>query len=412
VWNKHFENAQQPPAATTRPGYYFCPNALNDTPLIQYTHAGPTVFVVSIDGKLHALNIVNGEDRFPPVAFVPAFSKNWSLNGAKGVVYTGISQGCAAAKSGVYALDTESADKKPIFFESAPFGAGIWGRGGVSIGTDGAVFTATGDGTPNPEQGRYSDAVVELAPKTLQVVDYYMPSNAAYLTRKDLDIGNMTPGIFSFKGRELVVIGGKEGVLELLDVKSLGGDTHRKPLYRTPQLANDTADISGMGFWGAFATYEDEGGTRWVYAPAWGPVSGKAPAFPLTNGAAPDGSIMAFKVEEQNGQAALIPAWISGNLSVPEPPIIANGVVFALSSGEFTRQLDDNGHGYTAQERMSHNPGHAVLYAFDAKTGKELFNSGNTIPSFTHLGGIAASDGRVFVTTYDSTVYAFGIPGQ
>ena len=132
----------------------------------------------------------------------------------------------------------------------------------------------------------------------------------------------------------------------------------------------------------------------------------------MTNGPTPAGSIMAFKVQDQNGEPALVPAWISRDMSVPEPPVIANGVVFALSSGEFTRQIREDGEVYNTKERMSHNTGHAVLYAFDAKTGKELFNSGNTIPSFTHLGGIAVSDGRVFVTTYDSTVYAFGIPGQ
>ncbi len=38
------------------------------------------MYVISIDGKLHALNLVNGEDRFPPKQFVPAYSKNWSLN--------------------------------------------------------------------------------------------------------------------------------------------------------------------------------------------------------------------------------------------------------------------------------------------------------------------------------------------
>jgi outer membrane protein assembly factor BamB len=49
-----------------------------------------------------------------------------------------------------------------------------------------------------------------------------------------------------------------------------------------------------------------------------------------------------------------------------------------------------------------------VLYAFDAETGRELFNSGDTLTSFTHFGGLAVSNGRVFVTTWDGYVYAFG----
>ncbi|MBV9033073.1 MAG: PQQ-binding-like beta-propeller repeat protein, partial [Acidobacteriaceae bacterium] len=176
--------------------------------------------------------------------------------------------------------------------------------------------------------------------------------------------------------------------------------------------ANEEADIAGRGFWGAFATWEDPKGTRWVYAPAWGPLPSKAPAFPLANGPAPEGSIMAFKVEDKDGGPALTPAWVSRNMAVPEPPIVANGVVFSLSSGEFTRQINENGTVYTAAERIAQTKGNATLYAFDAQTGKELFSSGKTMPSFTHLGAIAVNDGRVFATTYDSTLYAFGLKGE
>jgi len=86
--------------------------------------------------------------------------------------------------------------------------------------------------------------------------------------------------------------------------------------------------------------------------------------------------------------------------------------VLALSSGEFVRQVNDSGALYTAAERIQQSKGSATLCAFDAATGKELFSSGSAIPSFTHFGAIAVSDGRVFVTTHDSTVYAFGLSGQ
>ena len=53
--------------------------------------------------------------------------------------------------------------------------------------------------------------------------------------------------------------------------------------------------------------------------------------------------------------------------------------------------------------------GNAVLYALDAMSGKELWSSGDQIDSWTHLSGLALSYGRVYVTTYDSRVYAFGL---
>ncbi|MGA8028281.1 MAG: PQQ-binding-like beta-propeller repeat protein [Bryobacteraceae bacterium] len=439
VWQKHFTNDVPPPTGTY--GSYFCPDALNDTPIIQSSPLGNTVYVISIDGKLHGLNVVNGEDRFPPKPFVPAYSKNWSLNLDRDVIYTTTSQGCGHARSAVWAMDLKSPEKAVTYFQSGAYGAGIWGRGGASIGSNGAVYAETGDGAYDPITGKFGECFLKLGAKDLGLQDYYSPANANYLMRKDLDMGNSTPVVFTYKGRELLVGSGKEGALFLLDSKSLGGETHRKPLFQTPLYTNEGADIAGRGFWGAFASWEDPKGTRWVYAPAWGPTASKAPVFPVTNGAAPNGSIMAFKVEDgkdgqpgltpaqpgltpaQPGltpaqpvltpaQPVLTPAWISRDMNVPEPPVVANGVVFAISSGEFTRQVKENGALYTTEERIQLTAGNASLYAFDAETGKELFSSGKTMPSFTHFGALAVDAGRVFVTTHDSTLYAFGIKGE
>jgi outer membrane protein assembly factor BamB len=411
AWQKHFPNEAPPPTDTQPEGNYFCPDALNDTPVIDTGKPGPTAYVISIDGKLHALNVVNGEDRFPPKQFVPAYSKNWSLNLAGGVVYTTVSQNCHKAKNGVAAVDLKSPDQTVSFFQSDTFGGGIWGRGGAAIGSLGMVFAETGDGPVDPSAGKYADTVLALSGKDLKLLDYFTPANANYLTRKDLDMGNSTPVVFPYKGRELMVCSGKEGTLFLLDAKSLGGQAHSQPLFQARYL-NEENDIAGRGVWGGFATWEDAKGTRWVYAPAWGPMHSKAQTFPITNGPTPNGSLMAFKVEDKDGQPALTPAWVSHDMSVPEPPVIANGIVFAISSGEFTRQVKENGQLYTAQERIAASTGNATLYAFDAETGKELFSSGKAMSSFTHLGGLALNDGRIFVTTHDSTVYAFGLKGE
>lgn len=410
VWQKHFAT-EAPPVGLTAEGYYFCPNAVNDTPVIGTAPfpMSPTVYVISIDGKLHGLNVVNGEDRFPPKQFVPAYSKNWSLNLVDNVIYTSTSQGCNNSKSGIWAMELSSPDKTVSFFQTDPFGGGVWGRGGPSVSAAGSVFAETGDGPFDPNSGKFGDTVVALSPRDLRLLDYYAPANVEYLTKKDLDMGNSTPVVFPYKGRELLVGSGKEGALFLMDTKSLGGDTHRKPLFLTPLYANEGADIAGRGFWGSFATWEDSKGTRWVYAPAWGPMASKGPAFPIANGSAPNGSIMAFKVEEKDGTPVLTPAWISRDMSVPEPPIVINGIVFAISSGEFTRQIKDDGTLYTSKEREAKAIGAATLYAFDAETGKELFASGKSMSSFTHMGGLATSSGRIFATTHDSTLYAFGV---
>jgi len=194
----------------------------------------------------------------------------------------------------------------------------------------------------------------------------------------------------------------------MLDAKSMGGADHMTPLYRSPLLTNDTADFAGHGFWGAMATWQDDGGNRWLYAPAWGPA-GADVKFPMQNGDTQHGSIMAFHVIGPADKPTLEPIWKSLDMSVPEPPVIANGVVFALSNGENVSQVDATGHIYNSEFRATHPSGHAVLYALDGATGKVLFSSGDTISSFSHFSGLSVADGRVFVVTWDNTVYAFGL---
>jgi outer membrane protein assembly factor BamB len=50
---------------------------------------------------------------------------------------------------------------------------------------------------------------------------------------------------------------------------------------------------------------------------------------------------------------------------------------------------------------------HATLYVLDAATGKVLFSSGETIKGFSHFSGIALAGGRIYVPTYDGTLYCF-----
>ena len=107
---------------------------------------------------------------------------------------------------------------------------------------------------------------------------------------------------------------------------------------------------------------------------------------PVTNGPAPHGAIVAFKVEEQAGALSLTPAWVSRDLSAPVPPVITAGVVFALSTSE-----------------------RATLYALDGVTGKEMYSSGNQVEAAGSLTGLTVANGRVYFTTTDGTLYAFGI---
>ena len=406
LWDKTFEIEGTPKDPKNS---WLCPNALNATPVVD--RRSKSVYVVTSDGKLHTLNFVNGEDQKPPVAFIPPFGKPWSLNLNGGILYSTTSQNCNAVRSAVYAMDLRNPDRPVSFVQSSPTGgAGMWGRGGGAISpTSGLLFAETGDGPYDTDAGKYSDSFLAVSPEA-KIVDYYTPANRAWVSKKDLDMGNITPVVFPFEDWELVAGGGKEGVLFLLDSKCLGGTDHRTPLFRSPLYTNEDIDFAGRGFWGALSTWQDPGGTRWLYAPAWGPPASEAPKFPITYGETPAGSVMAFKVVSKDKKPVLEPAWISKNMSVPEPVVIANGVVFALSNGENVRQVDSGGRIFTSLERASSPSGNATLYALDSATGKEIFSSGKTIPGFSHFSGLALASGRVYVVTWDSTIYAFSVP--
>ena len=407
LWKKHFETTFTPPPIGR--GDILCPGGLTATPVIGPAKAPGTytIYAASWDGMLHRLNVADGEDVAPPARFMPPNGKPYALNLWHNVIYTHTAQGCGGNPNMVYAYDLAT-NKVGTW---GPAGGGMWGRTGPAISLDGTMYTGTGDGRWDPENGIFGNGIIGVKQnpetKALELEDYYEPSNAEWLAKRDLDI-QVTPAIFSYKGHELMVDAGKECRMYLMDTQSIGGDDHRTPLYRTPLLCNEDVNFASAGIWGSLASWQDANGTRWVLTPIWGP---KHSAFkaPVEYGAVKDGAIVAFKVEDKGGKWQLTPAWISRDMNRAEPPVIANGVVFAYGNGEDTDQAySDVGLDDVATRRI---PGstHAVLYALDAETGKELWSSGDQITSWNHWSGLSLANGRVYIATFDNNLYCFGI---
>jgi outer membrane protein assembly factor BamB len=409
LWKKHFTSTWTPPPNGVRGGGILCPGGITATPVV--VPAGVpgryTIYAASWDGSLHQLNAADGEDVAPPAKFMPPNGKPYALNLSKGVIYTHTAQGCGGNPNMIYAFDLATGKVGSW----GPAGGGMWGRSGPAIDSKDVMYTGTGDGNFNPEIGSYGNGVVGVKQnpetKALELEDYYAPTNAAWLWKRDLDM-QVTPAIFDYKGRELMTTASKECRIFLLDTASIGGDDHRTPLYRTPLLCNEMVNFASAGIWGSMATWEDKDGSRWVLSPFWGPKHSGFKA-PIEHGEVKYGAIAAFKVEEENGKWQLTPVWISRDMNHAEPPVIANGVVFAYGNGEDTEQAyPDVGLDDVAERRI---PGsrHAVLYALDAETGKELWSSGDQITSFAHWTGLSVANGRVYLGTYDSNLYCFGI---
>lgn len=294
-------------------------------------------------------------------------------------------------------------------------GAGIWGRGGPVVSADGRLYAATGDGEFTPATSEFGSSVIAVSLPELKVADYYVPMNFRYVTKFDLDMGASSPVWFAHRNFNLLAGGGKEGTLYFLNADELGAKDHQTPLA-TYRLSNDEHAYEENGIWGGLSSWRDESGDTWVYVPVWGAISKDAPKFPRTNGPTPDGNIMAFKVALDNisKQPALEPVWVSRDFNRPEPVVISNGVVFAISTGENPLQTTGTRVVYSNQRLLSDTErsaktSHVVLYALDAKTGKALFDSGDAITGWARFSGLALADGRVYVVDHDSRVHCFGL---
>ena len=474
IWRRTFDNTVDPLSAAN----WICTNTSTATPVID--KAKNTIYMLAADGRLHGVDLASGEARIvPPPEFVTPFSRNWSLNLVDGVLYTTVGRGCgngpvpgapapppgtirgggppaeggAAARAGgaparegapageapargrgrgsppppvaahMIAMDIAN-PARPIsrFFTSTARPNGAWSRAGLAWAFN-SLFVQTADGVWNPSQNLWGQTLLRLAPKTLQVLDYFTPANLEELNANDLDYGSGGTLGFTFRNRDLIVSAGKDGTVYLLDAKSLGGADHRTPMFSI-KAGNDELSYASMGVWGAPATFVNARDERWVYFPMWGPPSKNA-KFERSHGDAPDGSIMAFLVTLDGDKPVLVPKWMSRNLSVPDSPVIANGVIYAISTGENTlqRHTDPRYHAIyqkpgapplpktgtmTAEERGM-NTTHTILYALDAETGQELYSSKDLIDDWTHLSSITVADGSVYVTTRKTNVYAFGL---
>lgn len=407
LWQRNWTYPGQiPPNMDPRRLGFLRPGGSSDTPVIgpPDTHGRRPVYFITGDGMLHIVNAADGEDLEPSYMF--HVGKGWSLNLAGNVLwmantYAGIS---------VAAVRLDDPTHKVMTFYSGS--GGNWGRRGVAVDSTGTAWFTTGDGVydPGATPPRYGNSVVgvHVVGDHLELKDYFTPTNWEWLRKRDLDPNN-TPTIFNYRGRELMAASGKECRVYLLDPRSAGGENHQTPLYRTPLFCNEEVDFQDAGSWGALSTWEDANGTRWVLAPFWGPTHSQM-KFPIVNTpAAKEGGVAAFKVEEVNGRLQLTPAWVSRDMHRGEPVVIVNGIVLGYGSGEETKQAwPDIGLQFDSSIRAAKGT-HATIFALDAQTGRELWSSGDQIHQWNHFSGITVVNGRVYLGTYDGTMYCFGV---
>jgi outer membrane protein assembly factor BamB len=304
------------------------------------------VFALPADGIVRAFNPHTGDPAAAPAMLLPPNATSTGLIWADNVLYGATVNACGSAPEGIWAMDWE-ADSKPVTSWKSN-GAPI---GGFALGTDGTVYAAIGNGTSSS-----ANSIFALEPKTLAVKSWFSQPGAAF---------GSSPVVFTEDSKTYVAAAAQDGRVFLLDAAALGGADHKTALAVTTVVANRRATTE------APATWRDLQGTRWILLPTTTAVS-------------------AFKLSAADNAPVLTQEWVSRDLAAPRTPVIVNGVVFALSSGQS---------GGT----------NAVLYALNPTTGKDLWNSGTIITSFA-TAGLSTGTAQVYVVTFDNTVWSFGIP--
>jgi hypothetical protein len=130
-----------------------------------------------------------------------------------------------------YDISNPAAPKKLDVFCTTPNGkgskfesrGGIWMSGqGPALADGGSIYLSTGDGTYDPPRRDFGNSVLrlKLVASKFQVQDWYSPQNRDVLKLEDADLGAMAP--VPLPNSHLLVAGGKEGRLYLIDRQKMG----------------------------------------------------------------------------------------------------------------------------------------------------------------------------------------------
>jgi outer membrane protein assembly factor BamB len=356
--------------------------------------------------RLHALDVRTGEELLGgPVAIsgsVPgtgdgasggmvAFDPQRHLNRPglllySGAVFIAFSSHCDndPYHGWIFAYDSATLAQKGIFNDTAN-GAegGIWQSGmGLTANADG-IFFVSGNGDFDPAGAGAMTGIsvghLRLSSSGLTLADFWTPRNASQLNTADYDF---TTAAVLLPDPNAIVMGGKDGNLNLLDPANLGGfhaDTNR---------VLQQVSVGGHTHGGPVYWQGPSGPTLYIWPETQGLKAyrfsaGKLPANPTAQ------------------YTDLKPEHPGGILSISSNGAVAGtGILWA------TTQYPANGDAW-------HSLVPGALYAFDATTLTRIWssttNTQDTLGTFAKFNAPVVINGKVYVGTHSNALRVYGL---
>ena len=259
------------------------------------------------------------------------------VNGVLYVPYGGHDGDCPPYFGWVVGFPTAN-PQSPTGWHTTGAKGGIWGPG--ALPTDGtSVFPITGNTLVSGNNWGGGEAVFRLGPGPTfsgKTTDYYAPTNWKTLDNGDQDLGGASEVLFDMPASSkphLVVVGGKDTNLYLLDRDNLGGIGDGGVGTELLKQSVATSEIKGAPAVyttskGTYVAFHIENG-RGINCP--GNAAGNLVAVKITAGA--------------GGTFTVSTAWCSGETGLASPMVTttdgtSNAIVWAASNRLFAYDGD------------------------------------------------------------------------
>ena len=335
---------------------------------------------------MHALDTSSGAERFggPTVITANGFEPlqhipRPALLLLNGVVYVTFgSHGDGDPWHGwMMGYSASNVEHQTAAFNVTPTGDGgaIWQSGrGPAVDSQGNIYIVTSNGDSD-NVTNFSDSVLRLDPGSLAIKDWFAPSNQQALNDDDDDLGSS--GVLLVPGTNLMITGGKQGYLYLLNTSELGH------ISATNSQVPQTLNAVGFGIFN-MALWNRAGGPILYLMGANLPFAAYQLVGNQLNPAPISQSTYAYAAPFQG-------MTISANAGQP-----GSGILWATTPDSWPL------------------PAGGTLHAFNADDlSSELWNSStndaDSLGSFSRFANPTVANGKVYVPSLSNQLMVYGL---